>query len=355
MAFVVIMHLSPEHESILAEVLQRSTTMPVRQVRDRIKVEANCVYVIPPAKHLSMNDGHLHLSDLARARPGKHVAVDLFFRTLADSHGAHCAAIVLSGADGDGAIGIKRVKERGGLTVAQDPGRPSTTPCRALHHRHRHGGLGAARRGDPRPAAAPTGAPSRGCACPPKHEDRSLPTRASRPDRPKRGGGKTAMDEAALVTTSWAFLRARTGRDFSYYKRATILRRVARRMQVNEHRGYMPPTSASCARIRARRGRCCRTCSSASPTSSATAMRSAALETMIPDPLPRQGTERHRARLERRVRHGRGSVFGGHAALRACRHARPATENPGVRHRPGRERHRPGPRRRRTPRRSPPT
>ncbi len=95
--------------------------MPVQQVHGTTRVEANHVYVIPPGKTLSSANGHLTCSDLSPER-GRRVAVDLFFRTLADTHGPNAAAIVLSGADGDGAIGIKRVKERGGLTIAQDPG-----------------------------------------------------------------------------------------------------------------------------------------------------------------------------------------------------------------------------------------
>ena len=120
MAFVVILHLSPEHESTLAEVLQHSTSMPVRQVNETEKVEANHVYVIPPAKALTSMDGQLRLSRL-QTEQGRRAAIDLFFRTLADTHGPRASAIVLSGADSDGALGVKRIKERGGLTIAQDP------------------------------------------------------------------------------------------------------------------------------------------------------------------------------------------------------------------------------------------
>jgi hypothetical protein len=120
MVFVVILHLSPEHESVLPALLQRHTPMRVVQTEDGTEVEANCVYVIPPGKHLTSVDGHLQLTDLEPEK-GKRVAVDLFFRSLADTHGSHAAAIVLSGADGDGTLGIKRIKERGGLTIAQDP------------------------------------------------------------------------------------------------------------------------------------------------------------------------------------------------------------------------------------------
>jgi two-component system CheB/CheR fusion protein len=118
LAFVVVLHLSPEYESSLAGVLQKWTSMPVIQVFEPIKVEANCIYVIPPRKHLLMADGHLILTDLPHEY-GKRSAVDIFFRTLAETHGSHSAAIVLSGIDG--ATGIKRIKEVGGITAAQKP------------------------------------------------------------------------------------------------------------------------------------------------------------------------------------------------------------------------------------------
>ncbi len=120
MAFVVIMHLSPDHESHAASILQHSTAMPVLQVTEPVPVEPNRVYVIPPAKSLAMDDGHIVLSDPERPR-GQHVAIDLFFRTLAETHTTHAACIVLSGTGADGSVGIKRVKETGGIAIAQDP------------------------------------------------------------------------------------------------------------------------------------------------------------------------------------------------------------------------------------------
>jgi PAS domain-containing protein len=93
--------------------------MPVTSVVDGVKLAANHVYVIPPGKHLTTVNGHLQLTAL-EPEHGRQVAVDLFFRSLADTHGPHAAAIVLSGADGDGAIGIKRIKERGGITISQE-------------------------------------------------------------------------------------------------------------------------------------------------------------------------------------------------------------------------------------------
>src|SRR5687768_2875673 len=82
MAFVVVLHLSPKHHSDLDQLLQRSTSMPVRQPEGSVAIEKNQVYVISPPRQLSMNDGFLHTSALQRPR-GRHVAIDLFFRSLA--------------------------------------------------------------------------------------------------------------------------------------------------------------------------------------------------------------------------------------------------------------------------------
>jgi two-component system CheB/CheR fusion protein len=120
LAYVVVLHLAPEYESTMPALLQRHTAMPVRAAADADKLVPNTVFVIPPGKHLTVSDEYLRLTELQPER-GRRVAVDLLFRSLADTHGPHAKAIVLSGADGDGAIGLKRIKERGGLTIAQDP------------------------------------------------------------------------------------------------------------------------------------------------------------------------------------------------------------------------------------------
>ncbi len=234
MTFVVIMHLPPEHDSLLAELLQRSTSMPVRQVQIRLKIEPDHVYVIPPARHLSLTAGHLELSGMARP-PARHVAVDLFFRMLADTHGPHSAAVVLSGEDGDGAIGIKRVKERGGLTVVQDPdeaehlGMPRSSiatglvdwvlpvadmPARLIEYWAVESRL----------------------QLPPEAERIAGPDASPPPEAEARSPVEADLHEIL------GFLRVRTGHDFTYYKRTTVLRRIGRRMQVNgvkEPRQYL--------------------------------------------------------------------------------------------------------------------
>ena len=229
MAFVVVMHLSAEHESMLPQIIQRSTPMPVTQVAESAEVEPDHVYVIPPGKALESANGHLTCTDLTPDR-GRRVAVDLFFRTLADTHGPRAAAIVLSGADGDGAIGIKRVKERGGLTIAQDPDEAE------------HSSM-------PRSAIA-TGLvdwilpvadmPARLVSYTSVLERIKLPPE----DGPLLAPTRPAPDDSleATLREILAYLRTHTGRDFSYYKRATILRRLARRMSVTgieELPGYL--------------------------------------------------------------------------------------------------------------------
>ena len=119
-AFVVVLHLSPEHESHLAEVLQVVDAHAGRRATETIRVEPNHVYVISPNTSLRMADGHLTVSDTLRLEE-RRAPVDIFFRTLADTHGPRAVSIVLSGTGPDGSNGLKRVKEHGGIIMAQDP------------------------------------------------------------------------------------------------------------------------------------------------------------------------------------------------------------------------------------------
>ncbi|RYY62265.1 MAG: histidine kinase, partial [Comamonadaceae bacterium] len=218
LAYVVAIHLGPEHDSQLAQVLQSCTTMPVRRLDGRVEVERDRVYVLPPGKQVLTNGDALELEDLP-PRNGRHVTVDVLFRTLADTHGPHSAAIVLSGTDSDGSIGIKRIKERGGLTIAQEPGECG------------HGGM-------PRSAIA-TGMVD--WTLPVAEMGRRLqayfqlePHLRLPPEElpePQEAALAEPQEEGALREIL-AFLRTRTGRDFTGYKRATIVRRIARRMQV---------------------------------------------------------------------------------------------------------------------------
>ncbi len=120
LAFVVVMHLAPEHESQLANVIQQKTRMPVTQVSAPAKVRPNHVYVIPPNHQLTFERGLLRLVP-PQQPPGRRLAIDLFFRTLAQAYGQRAVGVILSGADSDGVIGLKHVRAQGGLSIAQDP------------------------------------------------------------------------------------------------------------------------------------------------------------------------------------------------------------------------------------------
>src|SRR6187397_1926876 len=119
MVFVVIMHLSPEHESSLAQVLQTRTAMPVAQVRGRVRMAPDHVFVIAPGQNLEITDGHLMGSDVEAPR-GRRAPIVVFFRTLAERH-PDGTGIVLSGGGTDGTLGIKAIKEHGGLIMVQRP------------------------------------------------------------------------------------------------------------------------------------------------------------------------------------------------------------------------------------------
>src|ERR1700712_3084984 len=109
MAFVVVLHLSPNHVSNADRVLQGMTRMRVLQVDEAVPIQKNHVYVIAPGKTLAMTDGYLRVSDRERT-VGAPVTIDNFFRTLASAHGAHAIAMVFSGTGSDGSVGISRVK-----------------------------------------------------------------------------------------------------------------------------------------------------------------------------------------------------------------------------------------------------
>jgi two-component system CheB/CheR fusion protein len=212
-AYVVVVHLAPDHESHLAAILQPHVKIPVQQVVDTVPLEANRVYLIPPNANLNAIDTHLRLSQLEEARPAR-APVDHFFRTLALAYDGRAMGVVLTGTGSDGALGVKAIKEKGGLVVAQDPQEAEYD-------------------GMPQSAIA-TGA-----------VDLVLPL-ARIPDavlrfahtaprvRLSEGDAEGGDGLRRLLHQIFARVRARTGRDFTPYKQATILRRIGRRMQLRQ-------------------------------------------------------------------------------------------------------------------------
>ncbi|HEY9199251.1 MAG TPA: chemotaxis protein CheB [Gammaproteobacteria bacterium] len=212
LAFVVVVHLSPEHPSLLADVLQPFCAIPVHQVTENTQVEPDRVYVIPPASNLSTIDSHLRLSDMAPAR-GARTPIDHFFETLADTHRERCVGVILSGMGADGTAGIKKIKEQGGLTLVQDPHEAEfdAMPHNAIATR-----------------LIDLILPAREM---PRHILRFARTR---PRIEVSADESISEPDRQILQQIFAQLRARTGQDFSKYKRSTVLRRIRRRMQLHQ-------------------------------------------------------------------------------------------------------------------------
>jgi two-component system, chemotaxis family, CheB/CheR fusion protein len=213
MAYVVILHMSPEHESKLTEILQLTTQIPVTQVKETVRIKPDHVYVIPPNRSLSMRDGHLALSEMTRIEE-RRAPVDIFFRSLAESNDSRAVCVILSGTGANGSMGLKRIKEFGGIVLAQDPKEAEYNDM-------------------PRNAIA-TGMvdyvmpvaqmPAKIIA----YKDLLGAVRI--PTEPRES---PETDEQALRDI-FTQLRLRTGHDFTNYKRATVLRRIERRINVYE-------------------------------------------------------------------------------------------------------------------------
>ena len=120
LAYVVVQHLDPNHDSLLAELLSRYTDLPVRQVSGGETVRAGHVYIIPPGSGLSMTNGALNLTAFRQPR-GLRRPIDDFFERLALDQGRFAACVILSGTGADGSAGLRAIKEHGGLCIVQDP------------------------------------------------------------------------------------------------------------------------------------------------------------------------------------------------------------------------------------------
>jgi chemotaxis methyl-accepting protein methylase len=121
LAFVIVQHLDPVRKGIMPQLLQRITPMKVIQVADRTLVRPGCVYVIPPNKDMSLLHRVLHLLDPPMPR-GLRLPVDFFLRSLAQDQEARSIGVILSGMGSDGTLGLRAIKEKGGLGLVQDPG-----------------------------------------------------------------------------------------------------------------------------------------------------------------------------------------------------------------------------------------
>ncbi len=211
-AYILVQHLEPTHESMLVELLQRSTRVPVLEITNNIRVEPNHVYVIPANKLLTANDGRLELSPRG-PKNEKNMPIDLFFTSLSEVHQSHAIGVILSGTATDGTLGLKAIKEHGGFTFAQEPS-----------------------------SAAYAGMPQSAI-------DAEVVDFILTPEEiPLEVAKLSAVLNIHLVVDKSdqkstkedafrqliALLRVRKGADFSYYKQTTIRRRIVRRMGLNK-------------------------------------------------------------------------------------------------------------------------
>ncbi|MEO6589115.1 MAG: CheR family methyltransferase, partial [Pyrinomonadaceae bacterium] len=213
MAFVVILHLSPDFDSQLTEILQKVAKIPVTQIREKVRVEANHVYVVSPNESLSMQDGHILVSPINTVEE-RRAPVDIFFRTLAESHGSRAVAVVLSGTGANGSMGIKRIKERGGAAFVQNPQEAEFGEM-----------------------------PRNSIATELIDEVLNVAEIPAKIVAYRKNLGKIVIpiepesreeEQHKALRDIFMSLRVRTGHDFANYKRATVLRRIERRINVRE-------------------------------------------------------------------------------------------------------------------------
>jgi chemotaxis methyl-accepting protein methylase/flagellar motor protein MotB len=210
MAFVIVQHLDPTRKGIMPELLQRTTSMKVTQVKDRTRVRADRVYVIPPNKDMSILHGVLHLLEPASPR-GLRLPIDFFLRSLAQDQQERSIGVILSGMGSDGTLGLRAIKEKAGVVLVQDP---ATAKFDGMPRSAIDSGLA--------DIVAPVD---------------DLPGRilgylhrtplVHSPEPMLEGQTQSGLEKAIIL------LRSHTGHDFSLYKKNTIYRRIERRMGIH--------------------------------------------------------------------------------------------------------------------------
>ena len=210
MAYVVVQHLDPTHKGMLPELLQRVSKMAVFQVKDRMIVRPNCVYVIPPNKTMSILKGVLHLHKPVQER-GQRLPIDFFLNSLANDRKELGIGLILSGMGSDGSLGIRAVKEKNGIAMVQEPGSAKfdSMPRNAIDSVTID------------IVAAPDELPSRL-----KEFIKHIPVLTTETN-------VEIKDKSSLEKIN-NMLRTYTGNDFSLYKKNTVYRRIERRMVIHK-------------------------------------------------------------------------------------------------------------------------
>lgn len=215
MAFVIIQHLDPKRPGMLPELLQRATTMAVKQAANRMRIKPDCVYVIPPDKDISILHGSLYLLEMT-TRHGLHLPIDTFLTSLAEDRREQAIGVILSGMGSDGTAGLAAIRKRGGLALVQTP---ETAKFDAMPRSAIAAGLA--------DIVAPAGEIPGLIRARKRHH----PLLAEVPVAPDSPAGNSAFEKVCIL------LRAQTGHDFSLYKRSTLYRRIERRIAIHQLAG----------------------------------------------------------------------------------------------------------------------
>jgi len=210
-AIVIVQHLDPTRKGLMTELLQRSTQMKVVQVKDRTRIRPRYIYVIPPNRDMSVLHGVLHLFEPG-AKRGQRLPIDFFLRSLAQDQQQRSIGVILSGMGSDGTLGLRDIKEKGGLVVVQEP---------------------TSAKFDSMPRSAIDAGLADIVAPVEELPERILAYLKSKPittlpDDVIEEKMRSAMDKILIL------LRTRTGHDFTFYKRNTLYRRVERRMGIHQ-------------------------------------------------------------------------------------------------------------------------
>jgi len=220
LAYIVVQHLDPTQKALLAELLQRVTSLTVREAREQMRVEPNHVYVIPPNAELSLTQGVLHV--IAPTVPrGKRLPIDVLFSSLARERGASAVGVVMSGMGADGTLGLQALKAVGGLTVVQEPSSAQfdSMPRSAIAT------------GCADIVALPADMPERILACLGLDGQSNASVGESGPDPAPTAEPFDPPDDT--LDSVFSLLRQRTRHDFSLYKPSTLNRRIHRRMAIH--------------------------------------------------------------------------------------------------------------------------
>ena len=213
MAYILVQHLSPTHDSLLVEILTPETNLPIYQIKDDINIAPDTIYIIPENKVLTTMDGVLKLEE--RDGTKRNMPIDVFFNSLAQVHKSFARGVILTGTGYDGTEGLKTIKENGGITFVQNPDSADFDgmPLSAI----RAGAADFVLEVEEIPESL-------------THINHAYEISHSHSDE----------DHLALKTDEDIFkqilrlLRLRTGNDFSHYKQPTIRRRIARRMVITK-------------------------------------------------------------------------------------------------------------------------